>query len=347
MATIADVEEDALIARLQGRLGSLSPPSPVGIGDDAARLRGSGLLWCKDLLLEGVHFRREQAPARLLGRKALAVNASDLAAMGARPRAFLLGLSLPGTLPVSWFDGFVRGLVQAARSNGMVCSGGDTCAAGPGAGIAVSVSMTGEVAGGRLLTRDAARPGDGLWVSAPLGASALGLDLLGRGWRLDGRRAVHDGATDGQRRMAGRALRAHLDPRPPLELGPWLLRRKISRAAIDLSDGLSTDLRRLCRASGVGACIDAAALPVDRAVKFWDGDAAEERALHGGEDYGLLFTVPPRCGPHLRSLPTAMGVRPVRIGEVVAGTRIRLVGADGKARALGAGGFRHFRGGAR
>lgn len=347
MKIIADVGEEALIARLRRRMGVLSPPPPDGIGDDAARWRvprRSTVLWSTDLLQEGVHFRRAQTPPRLLGRKALAVNASDLAAMGARPQAFLLGLSLPASLPVAWFDEFVSGLVQESRATGLVCSGGDTCAARPGAGIGISVSMVGSAPGRRLLTRDAARPGDGLWISGPLGASALGFRLLERGWRLQGRRAVHRGTVrPDQRRMAARALRAHLHPRPPLELGPWLVRQGISRAAMDLSDGLSTDLDRLCRASGVGALIDTEALPVDRAVRFWEErQRGLDMALHGGEDYALLFTVPAARSARLDSLPVWPGVHPVQVGEVTRGSGVRLQGSPHR---LQPGGFRHFPGG--
>jgi len=341
---IAAVGEEALIARLRRRLGHLSLSPPDGIGDDAARWRvprGATVLWSTDLLQEEVHFRRAQSPPRLLGRKALAVNASDLAAMGARPRVFLLGLSLPGSLPLAWFDEFARGLAQGAGAANLLCSGGDTCAAAPGAGVGISVSMAGTATTRRLLTRDAARPGDGLWVSGPLGASALGLWLLERGWRLQGRSAVHRGTVrPDQRRMAARALRAHLDPRPPLELGPWLARRGISRAAMDLSDGFSTDLDRLCRASGVGALIDPGMLPVDRAVTFWEGrERGLNRALHGGEDYALLFTVPAAQSARMDSLPVWPRVRPVRVGQVVRGSGIRLQGSPGL---LQPGGYRHF-----
>ncbi len=346
MEIIAGVGEEELIARLRRRLGLLSPAPPDGIGDDAARWRvprGGTILWSTDLLQEGVHFRRAWASPRLLGRKALAVNASDLAAMGARPRTFLLGLSLPGSLPLAWFDDFVRGLAQQARAARLLCAGGDTCAAGPGSGVGISVSMAGTATTRRLLTRDAARPGDGLWVSGPLGASAMGLRLLERGWRLRGRSAVRRGGVrPDQRRMASRALRAHLDPRPPLELGPWLLRQRISRAALDLSDGLSTDLDRLCRASGVGALIDPEAVPVDRAVTFWEGkEQALAMALHGGEDYALLFAVPAARSAGLDSPPGWPGVRPVRVGEVIRGRGVRLQGSPGL---LQPGGYRHFPG---
>jgi len=345
---VASLAEEALIERVRRRCGDAAPGPPDGIGDDAARVRprrGWDLVWTADLLVEGVHFRERWTPPRLLGRKALAVNFSDVAAMAARPRAFLLALALPPSTPVDWLDRFAGGVAGAARDIGAQCVGGDTTAARRG--LLVSVTAIGEVRPGRLLTRSAARPGDGLWVSGPLGASALGLKLLRAGWTPGGSRR-HRGLPD---RAARRAVRAHLDPRPPLALGPWLARRGTSRAAIDLSDGLSTDLPRLCRASGVGARIDRPALPLDPSVRAWarwKGADGEALALHGGEDYALLFAVPRRREGDLRYLLPGTGARPVRIGEVVdAAQGIRLRLADGSERSMRPRGFEHFGGGGR
>lgn len=338
--TLGDLGEERLIERLRRRLGAIVPRAPAGMGDDAAYLtrRGSpGWVWTADLLTEGVHFRRSWTEAHWLGRKSLAVNLSDVAAMGATPRSFLLTLALPPALELTWLDDFARGLRRAAVAAGVECVGGDTTASR--AGIFVGITVMGEARHG-LLRRDAARPGDGLWVSGPLGASAAGLRLLRAGWRLRRQGAVAPGRRRATRGGEAAALRAHLDPRPPLPLGPWLVRRGISRAAIDLSDGLAADLPRLCLASGVGARIDLAAIPVHPAERR--GVAA---AIRGGEDYALLFTAPRRKEEKLRYLPARVGRRPLRIGEILPpGAGIECVAADGAAKPLARGAFEHFPG---
>ena len=333
--------EDAWIARLARRLGHAAPPPPEGIGDDAARLRpraGRDLVWTTDLLVEDVHFRRRWAPPRLLGRKALAVNLSDLGAMGAVPRAFLLALAAPDSLPVSWLDAFAAGLADTARRAGAYCAGGDTTASRDR--LSIGVSAIGEVRRGRLLTRRGARPGDGLWVSGPLGAAATGLRLLEAGQTLD------RPGPRGERAVRVRALRAHLDPQPPLGLGPWLADRGRARAAIDLSDGLAIDLGRLCAASGVGAVIELTSVPVHPAARRLAAEVGAEPlelALEGGEEYALLFAVPRRRESELRHLPPNIGSRPLRIGNVTA-KGVRLRGEDGRERPLRPRGYRHFGG---
>jgi thiamine-monophosphate kinase len=331
-ARLRSLGEDRWIARLARRLGTSAPPPPDGIGDDAARLRpraGRDLAWTTDVLVEDVHFRRRWAPPRLLGRKGLAVNLSDLAAVGAVPRAFLLTLAAPPETPVAWLDELAAGLAEAARRAGVACAGGDTTAS-PGP-IQIGIAAAGDLPRGRMLTRRGCRPGDGLWLSGPLGGAAAGLRLLEAG------RPGRSGA-------AAAAVRALLDPRPPLALGPWLARRRLARAAIDLSDGLATDLARLCAASGVGAVLEAQAIPVHAAVRRLApalGVEPRELALAGGEDYELLFAVPPRREAELRYLPRRLHIRPVRIGEVTTeGLRVR--DEDGRERPLRPRGFRHF-----
>ena len=336
--TLGDLGEERLIERLRRRLRPIVPPPPAGIGDDAAwlaRRNSPDWVWTADLLTEGVHFRRHWTQALWLGRKALAVNLSDVAAMGATPRSFLLTLALPPSLELAWLDDFALGLRQTARAAAVACVGGDTTASR--AGIFVGITVLGEARHG-LLRRDAARPGDGLWVSGPLGASAAGLRLLRAGWRLRRGGAVERGARRATRGPEAAALRAHLDPRPPLALGPWLARRGISRAAIDLSDGLAADLPRLCKASGVGARVDLAAIPVHPAER-----RGVQAALRGGEDYVLLFTAPRRKEERLRYLPARAGARPRRIGEILPpGAGIEYVAASGARRPLAPGAFEHF-----
>jgi len=336
--TLGDLGEERLIERLRRRLGPIVPRSPSGIGDDAAYLArpgAAGWVWTTDSLVEGVHFRRSWTEAVWLGRKALAVNLSDVAAMGATPRSFLLTLALPPKLELEWLDAFTRGVRQAAVRAGVRCVGGDTTASR--AGIFLGVTVLGEARHG-LLRRDAARPGDGLWISGPLGASAAGLRLLRAGWRLRPRGAVAPEGGCARRGPEAEALRTHLDPRPPLALGPWLARRGIARAGIDLSDGLATDLPRLCRASRVGARVDLPAIPVHAAEK-----GGVRAAVRGGEDYALLFTAARREEEKLRYLPTQIGARPQRIGEILPpGGGIHGVDATGARRPLARGAFEHF-----
>jgi thiamine-monophosphate kinase len=239
----------------------------LGIGDDCAiyRPRGSAedLLFTTDLLLEDVHFRRETHPAKDIGWKALARGLSDIAAMGGIPKFCLVSLAVGSWAEARWIDGFYRGLLSLADLSGTVLAGGDLAR---GEKVACDIVVCGEVPRGRSLRRDGARAGDAIYVSGRLGASALGL------------------ATGG-----GTAWRRHLRPQPRLELGRYL-REHGATAAMDLSDGLSLDLRRLCLASGLSAEIE----PPPR----FPG-ASLQQALHGGEDYELLF-----CAPASSAWPT-------------------------------------------
>ena len=239
----------------------------VGVGDDCAVLRLPGaeedLLLTTDMLLEDVHFQRRTHPADAAGHKALARPLSDIASMGGAPRFCLVSLALAPWTDSRWLDGFYRGLLRLGRQTGTRLAGGDLAR---GRRLACDVAVLGVVPRGKALRRDRARPGDSLYVSGRLGGAALGLK--------SGR---------------GEAFKLHLRPSPRLELGRFLRERLSATAAIDLSDGLSLDLHRLCRASGVAASIELA-LPLFRGADL-------DQALHGGEDYELLFTAPPGVRP--------------------------------------------------
>jgi thiamine-monophosphate kinase len=330
-------KEDQLIERIAAgigrsrRLGGHSSKGPglvVGLGDDACVLRASrGQEWVAscDAFLEDIHFiRRLHAPATV-GYKALARATSDLAAMGAVPRCFLLGLALPARLTGGWLDGFVGGMARAARKFGMELAGGDTSRTDA---IAINITVFGEVRTGRAILRSGAHPGDRIFVTGHLGAAQLGLEIVLRG--LSRRASLH------------RYLAPHLLPDPPIALGRWLARRELASATMDLSDGLSTDLDRLCRASGVGARIQEASLP---AVRVPDslrrrGIDALELARDGGEDYQLLFTVPARAAhriPRQRD-----GVRITEIGEIIRGRGVSVISVDGASAPLLPRGWDHF-----
>jgi thiamine-monophosphate kinase len=280
-----------------------------GIGDDAAEVPPTGrtLVVTKDLLVESVHFRRAYHPPRLLGRKALAVNLSDVAAMGARPLAAFLGVAVPPRYPGADLAALLRGLVGLAAETGTVLAGGDTTRSA--AGLVLSVTLLGTAPREGAVRRDGARAGDHLFVTGTLGDSALGLRLLERGRRLPSARGAE--AT---------LLRRHLDPTPRLAEGAALGEGRLASALIDLSDGLAADLGHVCRASDVGARIDVAALPRSRAYRALAARLAPADpfapAVSGGEDYELLFAVPPARLAALTRVAHRFGAPVTRIGEV-------------------------------
>ncbi len=323
--------EGKLIERILRRVPSRGRGAGlrIGAGDDAAVLRprrGAEWVLTCDTFLENVHFLGPIHPPQAVGYKALARATSDLAAMGAVPRLFLLSLALPAHRATAWFGGFLTGMARAARRFGLVLAGGDTAQS---ATIAISVTVLGEVAPGRAALRSRARPGDLLCVSGRLGAAQLGLELVLRGMYRERR----------WRSLLG----PHLSPPLRLALGQWLARERLVSAMIDTSDGLSTDLQHLCRSSGVGARLWADRVPAVRvppALRERGFDPLE-LALHGGEDYELLFTVPRRLSGRI---PKAYrGVSLTQIGEIVRGRAMVLVEKDGRESPLKPRGWDHFR----
>ncbi len=308
----------------------------LGIGDDAAVLRpraGFDLVVTADLLVEGVDFRlnRGWTTPRDLGRRALAVSLSDAAAMGARPRFCLLSVGVPRAL---WRGRFVEEFYEGVRAladvYGVRIVGGDTSRAVEG--FVVDSVVLGEVRRGRVLTRGGARAGDLIFVTGALGGAAGGLRILESGAARTSRGRGARGLVERQRR-----------PEPRVEWGALLSEKGLATSLIDLSDGLSSDLAHVCRASGVGARVDAARLPLDPLLKEAgvDDDEALGLALDGGEDFELLFTADPRRASRLPG--EVKGVPVTRVGEVTAERgKVRLV-RGGKARPLKPGGFEHFR----
>jgi thiamine-monophosphate kinase len=300
----------------------------VGIGDDAAVVRPKdGVEWVltTDAFLENVHFLRRAHAAEAVGYKALARATSDLAAMGARPLYFLMNLALPPACTGKWYDGFLAGMAGAARAFGLTIAGGDTTRSTL---AAINLTIIGEVERGRAVLRSGARPGNLICVSGRLGEAELGLQLLQR---------------RGPKKWKKELLRRHLYPEPRLELGQWLAKNKTATAMIDISDGLSTDLRHLCESSGVGAKVWIAkipkvALPSDARKMGLD---PLRLALDGGDDYELLFTVPRGLA---RRLPHAIREVPVTvIGEITRAKRILSVDDAGRTKNLPAQGWEPFR----
>jgi thiamine-monophosphate kinase len=287
-----------------------------GIGDDAAVSRGRAgcdqLLTC-DWFLEGSHFLRDKHPADAVGWKCLARAVSDVAAMGGVPRCFLLSLALPATHEGVWFDQFLGGLRRAAKRFGCVLVGGDTTR---NENILINVTVVGEVRTGRAILRSGARPGDALFVSGRLGEAELGLRLIRNSkHRPDSHDAV---------------LKKHLYPEPRLALGRWLAEKRLPSAMMDLSDGLSSDLPRLCSLSGVGARIAAGKIPrvvMPKSGRRPDNDSLE-MGFDGGDDYELLFTVPRRKLQHLPRLVHGLPI--TAIGEITKDRALLLVNEAGR-----------------
>jgi thiamine-monophosphate kinase len=345
--------------RSQHHVGPADPSAlRLGIGDDAAILAPAGrsewVITC-DAFLEGVHFLAKTHPADSVGYKSLVRATSDLAAMGATPRFFLLTLALPlkfsgaigfrqgtasavpknqnrfGALaPEVWLKKFLHGMARAACELGITIIGGDTT---KGDRIFISITALGEIAPGCALTRSGANPGDMIYVSGKVGRAALGLELVLRGLA-------------GDRRYRG-LTQPHFYPKIRVALGSWLARHHIASSAMDISDGLSSDIGRLCGASQVGAKIYAdkipsVVIPAAAAQKLGKRKLDPlQLALHGGEDYELLFTIPPSQVKKLRNVPGASEL--TAIGEVTRNKRIVLVSHDSSHAPLRPGGWDPFR----
>jgi thiamine-monophosphate kinase len=311
----------------------------LGVGDDCAILRppkGHEVLVTTDFSLEGRHFRRDWHPAESVGHRALARGLSDLAAMGAKPLAVFLSLALPAEMLATregrrWVDGFFRGLRSLAGEHQVPLAGGDT-AESPDGLVLADIVLMGSAPAGRALRRSGAKVGDVLYVTGELGGSAAELAAMRRkGIPTHRDKAARNGAL-------GRVARPQLFPQPRVEVGMALLRRRLATACIDLSDGLSTDLRHLCEESGVGAEVIASALPLHTLALEAGATRALDFSLHGGEDYELLFAAP----VSVRMPRTVVGVRITRIGTVTPGASISMLGEDGRRRPLRPGGWEHF-----
>jgi thiamine-monophosphate kinase len=330
-------KEDQLVDKIARKVPSVlgHPASGVlrlGIGDDSAILSPNGskdwVLSC-DAFLEGVHFLAKVHPPDSVGHKALVRAASDLVAMGASPRYFLMTLALPASRIGAWLDAFLAGMTRAARYLGMRLIGGDTTKSHS---VSISITVFGEVSRGRAIRRSGARPGDLIYVTGKLGGAQLGLELVRA--NLARRAGLRD------------ALRQHLYPQIPVKLGEWLARNQIASAMMDVSDGLSTDLTRLCKASKVGARIEAGRVPcvsippgLSRGISKLKLNSLQ-MALHGGDDYGLLITIPRRRANRLLRAPDFSSL--TCIGEVTRARRILLVNGDGSATPLEADGWDPF-----
>jgi thiamine-monophosphate kinase len=319
---VGDLGEFPLLARLRRRLGS------AYLGDDAAVLPPPGdraVLATVDAQVDGVHFLRDLMTPEQVGRRALAVNVSDIAAMGGRPAYALVSLLLPGAVEVAWLERMYDGLLAEADRWGLVVAGGNISST-PGP-LVIDVTVLGEVEPARALRRSGARPGDLLLVTGDLGRAAAGLRLLRAG------------------EAAGPLVDAYCTPTPRVREGQALAATGRVRAALDLSDGLGSDVYRLAEESAVGALIDAARLPVSGAVREAAARLGEDPldlALYGGEDYELLLAAAPADLAVLTEALTAIGTTLTAIGVVrPAADGVMVRTPDGAERPL-AGGWDHF-----
>jgi thiamine-monophosphate kinase len=317
-----DLSEEELLEAIRRVLSGAGPEVRVGVGDDAAVLAQTGgeLVVTTDVLVEEVHFVRGSTGARDLGHKAIVVNVSDIAAMGASPRAAVCALTLPHYVEAAWVMELFGGMREACEEYALWLVGGDLSRGGE---VSIAVTVTGEVAPGRAVLRSGARPGDHIVVTGELGGSSAGL-------RLTGMRTM---PSEEQRAL----IRRHL--RPIARVGEGgVLAGHGATAMMDISDGLALDLTRLCRASGVAARIAIADVPVADLATL-------EEALGGGEDYELLAAMSGEAGLEAAraELKGAFGVPLVEIGTIVEGAGVTAVNADGSERPLEPIGWDHFR----
>lgn len=321
---LAELGEFGLIDRIADRVAP-SASVPLGIGDDAAALLptpGTLTLITSDMLLEGVHFDLSFCDPHSLGRKSLSVNLSDLAAMGAHPRQFLLGIALPVGISVEFMDQFMAGLLEQAERFGVTLVGGDTCASK--GGVAISITALGEQRPELVVKRSGASVGDFIYVSGTVGDAAVGLGELRRGVRQ------------------GFLVSRQLDPQPRIEAGVALAEAGLASAMIDVSDGVLADLGHICELSQVGARVELGRLPLSDQYRADCGADPFVQALSGGEDYELLFCTPNEKASQVEALFESLGLRVSRIGEITAGEGIELATPDGRAYQPKLRGFDHF-----
>jgi thiamine-monophosphate kinase len=321
------------IAREARALGVKNRLLLAGIGDDCAVLRpprGRDLLVTTDFTLEDVHFRRDWHPAAVVGHRCLTRGLSDIAAMGGEPMVAFLSLALPDNLPQRWADQFLSGLLKLAQQFHVPLAGGDLARSPAGltraqetGRVLADIMVLGHVPAGKATLRSGARPGDIIYVTGALGRGAAAIQELSR------------------RRRRFKVPASFLAPMPRVAVGKMLRQRNLATAMIDISDGLSTDLDHICECSGVGAELEAERIPRARLPPFQkiDGAAVElAMALHGGEDYELLFTAPPGA----RVPATIAGVPITALGRIISGRRMYLI-RNGKKSPMRAAGWEHFR----
>jgi thiamine-monophosphate kinase len=347
--TVSDLTEQELVARVRQKLQPAPPWMLVGIGDDAAvvePVRNELEVLTVDAIVEGVHFDRRFTPPDAIGHRALAVNLSDLAAMGATPRLALLSFALPPTLKCDDFDAMVDGLTALAATHRIHVAGGNlTRSPGP---LVMDITAIGSAKRRSVLTRSGARPGDAIYVTGTIGSALAGLQCLQATVRLPPSASLAEafgvgGKPDSSEECVSRtidestgvsgssrtAIDRYLYPEPRVRTGVLLGRNRAATACMDLSDGLADAVRQIAEASGVGATIDPAAVPIEPAARTWFESRGADpltEALGGGDDYELVFTVSPKLRGRLRAVARHGGVPLTRIGSCTPEPGVRLRG---------------------
>lgn len=312
------MNEREIIEQLAGMGGAGAPDLICGIGDDCAVIRKDGRqswLVTMDTLVESVHFDLGWHPPSLLGRKSVAVNVSDIAAMGGVPLYVFLSLGLPAEYRQEWLEEFSRGIVDACATYGAVLAGGDTVRTR--VGIQITLTVIGVAPTDKIVFRDGAQPGDDVWVSGHLGSAAAGLELCRSGRSNE---AEYRDLVD-----------AHLNPQPRVRLGMQLAEKHLVHSMMDLSDGLATDLAHLCRRSGLGALIDPDNLPYSPGLAAAAELIQQEPTalmVSGGEDYELIFTTDPAQTGAIELLADELDILVTRVGMIDEKKGVRVVETD-------------------
>lgn len=337
MMLVKDLGEERLIKYLSKRFNQRHPRLIKAIGDDTSvtvQRGGYALLATTDILIEGVHFEKDRTPAYLLGKKALAISLSDIAAMGGNPLFYLVSIAVPSGTPVRFLTDAYRGMFERAKKCGAFLAGGNT-ARMPGRTV-IETTVIGEARKNRVVYRNGAKNGDLIFLTGTSGDSALGLLELKRGGK---------GALTGPFR---KLIMRHLDPEPRLEAGAALGAQGLASSMIDVSDGVLLDLKRLCEASGVSAAIELACLPLSREFKRYEAQRRRsfaELALTGGEDYELLFTARPGNEARVMKAASGLKLRITKIGEITgkgASAKVKVTGTDGRGVKIQKAGYLHF-----
>jgi thiamine-monophosphate kinase len=331
---LQEIGEFGLIHRIRKGITSSDPALVQGIGDDVAVVevgqRGTkALLVTTDILIEDIHFDLSWTDPSQLGRKALAVNLSDIASTGGIPKYFLISLGLPKNLSLSFISSFYRGLKKEAKRFRVELIGGDTSLSNK---IVINICLLGEGRRKDLLFRRGARVSDDLFVSGTLGDAALGLRILQKKGKIKGAEGL---------------IRKHLSPCPRVELGQAIAKRHWATAMIDVSDGLLIDTSHLLQESGVGVRVSEDRIPLSRLYQKWIRFFSKDPfqlALSGGEDYELLFTAPPEMRERISSLARSLRIPITRIGEILPIKEgLRIIKKDGKEYFPSRLGFEHFK----
>jgi thiamine-monophosphate kinase len=328
---LREIGEFGLIDRIRKWMTATDPALLQGIGDDVAviEMHGKVLLATTDILIENIHFDRSWTDPFRLGKKALMVNLSDIAAMGGIPKYFLISLGLPKNLSLSFISSFYRGLKEGSKRFQVDLIGGDTSLSQK---IVINICLLGEGKKGDLLFRKGAKVGNDLFVSGTLGDAALGLKILQK------------------KEFMGRPkglIEKHLSPCPRIELGQAIARHRLATAMIDVSDGLLIDTTHLLEESGVGARIWEDRIPLSRSYRKWTPSFSKDPyqiALTGGEDYELLFTASPEERKKISGLARSLKIPVTWIGEILPQKKgFHIMRRDGKEYSPARMGFEHFK----